>query len=128
MQGDDPLFHRGELQHIVDELWGNEEAHTSSLPLTAGNAREMGSPACEEMGSRAQAMCGGELKYKSTRYLLTSGSGFFPSSEMTFHVPTAKGFFFFRPRLLGPKTSIATRATLHLTPMAPSLNGEPKAG
>ncbi|KAK2861053.1 hypothetical protein Q7C36_005219 [Tachysurus vachellii] len=42
---------------MAAELGGYEQAHTSPLPLTAGNSRVVESPASlEELGSRAQAV------------------------------------------------------------------------
>ncbi|KAI3358067.1 hypothetical protein L3Q82_003078 [Scortum barcoo] len=63
-QGSDPLVHRGELQHVAAELGSYEQAHTSSPPLTLGNSRVVEGPApLKELGSRAQAMRGGEPNY-----------------------------------------------------------------
>ncbi|KAI3352124.1 hypothetical protein L3Q82_020935 [Scortum barcoo] len=60
-QGSDPLVHRGELQHVAAELGSYKQAHTSSPPLTLGNSRVVEGPApLKELGSRAQAMRGGE--------------------------------------------------------------------
>ncbi|KAI3375838.1 hypothetical protein L3Q82_004111 [Scortum barcoo] len=63
-QGSDPLVHRGELQHMAAELGSYKQAHTSSPPLTLGNSRVVEGPApLKELGSRAQAMRGGEPDY-----------------------------------------------------------------
>ncbi|KAI3352506.1 hypothetical protein L3Q82_005458 [Scortum barcoo] len=65
-QGSDPLVHRSELQHMAAELGSYKQAHTSSpLPtLTLGNSRVVEGPApLKELGSRAQAMRGGEPDY-----------------------------------------------------------------
>ncbi|KAI3370565.1 hypothetical protein L3Q82_007082 [Scortum barcoo] len=61
-QGSDPLVHRGELQHMAAELGSYKQAHTSSPLLTLGNSRVVEGPAPlkKELGSRAQAMRGGE--------------------------------------------------------------------
>ncbi|KAI3370555.1 hypothetical protein L3Q82_007066 [Scortum barcoo] len=60
-QGSDPLVHRGELQHMAAELGSYKQAHTSSPPLTLGNTRVVEGPApLEKLGSRAQAMLGGQ--------------------------------------------------------------------
>ncbi|KAI3361283.1 hypothetical protein L3Q82_013468 [Scortum barcoo] len=64
MQGSDPLVHRSELQHMAAELGSYKQAHTSSPPLTLGNSRVVEGPApLKELGSRAQAMRGGEPDY-----------------------------------------------------------------
>ncbi|KAI3352379.1 hypothetical protein L3Q82_005345 [Scortum barcoo] len=63
-QGSDPLVHRGELQHMAAELGSYKQAHTSPPPLTLGNSRVVEGPApLKELGSRAQAMRGGEPDY-----------------------------------------------------------------
>ncbi|KAI3355019.1 hypothetical protein L3Q82_004565 [Scortum barcoo] len=63
-QGSDPLVHRGELQHMAAELGSYKQAHTSSPPLTLGNIRVVEGPApLKELGSRAQAVRGGEPDY-----------------------------------------------------------------
>ncbi|KAI3358687.1 hypothetical protein L3Q82_015095 [Scortum barcoo] len=63
-QGSDPLVHRGELQHMAAELGSYKQAHTSLPPLTLGNSRVVEGPApLKELGSRAQAMRGGEPDY-----------------------------------------------------------------
>ncbi|KAI3370174.1 hypothetical protein L3Q82_024957, partial [Scortum barcoo] len=94
-QGSDPLVHRGELQHMAAELGNYKQAHTSPLPLTLGNSRVVEGPApLKELGSRAQAMRGGEPRLSLARYLSTSrtSSGSFPPSEVTFFVPMARVF------------------------------------
>ncbi|KAI3356467.1 hypothetical protein L3Q82_017682 [Scortum barcoo] len=81
---------------MAAELGSYEQAHTSSPPLTLGNSRVVEGPApLKELGSRAQAMRGGEPNYLSSRYLSTSrtSSGSFPPSEVTFHVPIARVLF-----------------------------------
>ncbi|KAI3354585.1 hypothetical protein L3Q82_019089 [Scortum barcoo] len=58
------LVHRGELQHMAAELGSYKQAHTSPPPLTLGNSRVVEGPApLKELGSRAQAMRGGEPDY-----------------------------------------------------------------
>ncbi|KAI3369254.1 hypothetical protein L3Q82_007793 [Scortum barcoo] len=66
VQGSDPLIHQGELQHMAWLSWGAiaKQAHTTSPPLTLGNSRVVEGPApLKELGSRAQAMRGGEPDY-----------------------------------------------------------------
>ncbi|KAI3361588.1 hypothetical protein L3Q82_013728, partial [Scortum barcoo] len=69
----DPLVHRGELQHMAAELGSYKQAHTSPPPLTLGNSRVVEGPApLKELGSRAQAMRGGDPDYLCSRCLSTS--------------------------------------------------------
>ncbi|KAK3537939.1 hypothetical protein QTP70_024550 [Hemibagrus guttatus] len=61
-QGNNPLVYRGKLQHMAAKLGGYKQAHPSPTPLTMGHSREEESPtSLKELGSRAQAVCGGKL-------------------------------------------------------------------
>ncbi|KAK3528991.1 hypothetical protein QTP70_014114 [Hemibagrus guttatus] len=63
-QGNNPLVYRGKLQHMAAELGGYKQAHPSPTPLTMRHSREEESPtSLKELGSRAQAVCGGKPDY-----------------------------------------------------------------
>ncbi|KAK3545825.1 hypothetical protein QTP70_015264 [Hemibagrus guttatus] len=66
-QGNNPLVYRGKLQHMAAELGGYKQAHPSPTPLTMGHSREEEGPtSLKELGSIAQAVCGGKPDYLQT--------------------------------------------------------------
>ncbi|MEQ2235442.1 hypothetical protein ILYODFUR_002399 [Ilyodon furcidens] len=107
-------------------MGGNNYAHPSSVHLTRGNSRVEECPTpLKETGSRARAVPRGEPDYFWLEPLyLAYQRRLLPHQRGDIPPPKSQ---LLQSRIGPPRSlpSAATHSTLHLTPLAPPMGGEP---